>query len=176
MAEPVERGAIIDGEYRYGLWRYWDQSKPAAVFIMLNPSTADAEADDPTIRRCMGFARAWEYGGIEVVNLFAYRATDPLAFSCVTDPIGPRNDDAIKQFTTRNPASIIAAWGAVRPMFRARIATVMSAIRTTYGRELFCLGVTKDGSPRHPLYVRGDTRPEPWGESASAEPGEEPGR
>ena len=88
-------GAEFDptGAYRYSLWREWDARAPAVAFVMLNPSTADAARDDPTIRRCASFARSWGYGSLEVVNLFAYRASEPKRLRQTPDPIGPANDD-----------------------------------------------------------------------------------
>ncbi len=88
-------GADFDGTgaYRYSLWREWDSRRPIVAFVMLNPSTADAAKDDPTIRRCASFARSWGYGSLEVVNLFAYRASEPKRLRQTPDPIGPANDD-----------------------------------------------------------------------------------
>ncbi len=90
----MTKGAAFDstGTYRYALWREWDASAPRLGFVLLNPSTADAENDDPTLRRCMGFARAWGYGSLQIVNLFAYRATVPDALRWVADAVGPEND------------------------------------------------------------------------------------
>src|SRR5262249_14212908 len=96
--EEVRRAAVISdcGRYRYSLTRRWgDAAEPRALFVMLNPSTADAEQDDPTIRRCIGFAKAWGMGSLEVVNLYALRATDPAALLSAPDPIGPKNDTMI---------------------------------------------------------------------------------
>src|SRR5947209_16246810 len=104
--------AIFDstGTYRYSLWRQWSTDCPPVAFIMLNPSTADDRKDDPTIRRCIGFARAWGFGALEVVNLFAYRATDWSKLLEVDDPVGPENDDYIVQAVERCPC-VVAAWG-----------------------------------------------------------------
>ena len=90
----MNQGATISdcGRYRYGLWRIWNWQLPNAVFIMLNPSTADAETDDPTIRRCVGFARSWDLGGVHIANLFALRASDPGELANAQDPIGSAND------------------------------------------------------------------------------------
>lgn len=136
------RSAVISpcGQYRYRLDRRWGDG-PTLGFIMLNPSTADAEIDDATIRRCMGFARREGCGGIQVVNLFAYRATDPAHLLTVADPIGPENDLYVRSL--KGP--VVAAWGA-HPMAR----------KGFFGRHLLCLGKTKDGYPRHPLYVHRD--------------------
>jgi hypothetical protein len=92
--EPVEdgRGALLSecGQYRYRLWRLWDALAPVMVWVLLNPSTADADTDDPTVRKCVGFARAHRYGGVVLVNLFAWRATDPKQLRIVNDPVGPK--------------------------------------------------------------------------------------
>lgn len=89
------------GTYRYSLTRVWDESRPRVCFVMLNPSTADASANDPTIVRCRNFAYSWNYGSLEVVNLFAYRATNPRVLRTVQDPIGPENDRHIIEATAR---------------------------------------------------------------------------
>lgn len=159
-AEQVDSGANISdcGNYRYSLWRRWDYEQPSVLFIMLNPSTADAELDDPTIRRCMGFARDWGYGGVRVCNLYAWRATKPAALKEVLEPIGKWNDLSIAGGAL-DAGRIIAAWGAWPGPNPKRTARVQTLLR---GRNVEALGLTKDGSPRHPLYVRGDTEPIPY--------------
>jgi hypothetical protein len=150
----VRRDAIIDptGAYRYSLTREWDAALPRVCFCMLNPSTADALRDDPTIRRCIGFARSWGYGSLEVINLFAYRATSPGELRAADDPVGPQNDWHIGQAAGR-ASLIIVAWGA-HGSFLARDVPVAERLAGA-----LCLGMTRTGYPRHPLYVRGDTRP-----------------
>ena len=147
--------------WRYALWRTWDRKKPRAVFIGLNPSTADETEDDPTIRRCIGFARAWGCGGIRMVNVFAFRATKPKELAKAEDPIGPDNDywlGVIADVARTKEAPVVAAWGAHR-IGTDRIKT----IRFIFKRNIVvCLGRTKDGSPRHPLYVAGGTRLESY--------------
>jgi hypothetical protein len=138
-----------DRRYRYRLWRRWDRSRSVVLFVMLNPSTADGRRDDPTIRRCIGFARAWGFGGVEVVNLFAYRATDPRELGRVGDPVGPHNDRYIRR-AIRRSRLVVLAWGA-----RARARRLLSL------RRAHCLGLTRAGQPRHPLYLRGDLEPVP---------------
>lgn len=123
--------------------------------LMLNPSTADATLDDPTIRRCRGFAKGWGMGGLVVVNLFAFRATSPAALKSSADPVGPENDDAIHDAVVGSRA-VVAAWG-VHGRLLGRADQVLGLLREI-GREPMCLGVTKDGYPRHPLYVRRDAR------------------
>jgi hypothetical protein len=150
----LDKGAIIDetGTYRYLLWRIWDKSKSRVTFIMLNPSTADANIDDATIRRCVGFADSWGYGGMEVVNLFAYRATYPEALKICDDPIGPENDDYIGISAARSKM-IIAAWG-VNGGYLKRNEAVCKLLDTVH-----CIDITKDGHPKHPLYLKSDLKP-----------------
>lgn len=131
--------------YRYALWRTWDESKPYALFIGLNPSTADETEDDPTIRRCVGFAKAWGFGGLCVVNLFAYRATEPKDMMKAEDPIGPENDRWIKRLSA-DAGVIVAAWGN-SGSFLGRSWTVTRMIP-----NLTCLKLNKSGEPVHPLY------------------------
>jgi hypothetical protein len=149
----MERTAIIDQSkaYRYHLGRVWDPRIPQrCCFIMLNPSTADAEDDDPTIRRCVGFAKAWGFGGLDVLNLYAYRATDPSKLFGTKDAIGPDNDLWIRRKTTNLACQkVVGAWGAASwAQRRAR------EVRRLVPQEIFCLGHTKAGHPRHPLYAR----------------------
>jgi hypothetical protein len=156
--------AVIDatGTYRYHLGRQWNPLFPKrCCFIMLNPSTADAEIDDPTIRRCIGFAKAWGFGALDVVNLFAYRATDPkeLFLLAAGQAIGPDNDRWIRTVTgSAGCQLVVAAWGAHR-MAGHRGSKVTDLI----DRSMVCLGRTKDGYPRHPLYVPAAIEREPFG-------------
>lgn len=158
------------GKYRYRLERFWSGDH-ALPFIMLNPSTADASNDDPTIRRCMGFARDRGFGGIIVANLFAYRATSPADMKAAIDPIGPGNDTAttaLMKWAARAGVPIVAAWGAHGP-FRRRDVQVVS-LANLIGSRLVSLGTTKDGHPRHPLYVRSDQPFEPFPAQADTHP------
>lgn len=155
------KSAVIseDGKYRYSLLRVWGD-EPRATFVMLNPSTADAELDDPTIRRCVGFAKAWGCGGIEVVNLFAYRATIPLALYGVADPVGPENDRYIVEATTphKRIKFVVCAWGVVdKPLVDGRANFVKQLIGERYALEF-----TAGGHPRHPLYLRSGLMPQRW--------------
>lgn len=150
------------GRYRYTLYRRWDLSLPIVAFVMLNPSTADAQKDDPTIRRCIRFAQMWGNGGIVVVNLFALRATDPKALYAAEDPIGPENDMALVSATSGR--RVIAAWGA-HGSLRDRARRVMEILAD---RPMFALGLTKDGHPKHPPargreFVPYDAKPVPFG-------------
>lgn len=153
LAAACASSAVVSpcGRYRYRLSRQWCDGGPALGFLMLNPSTADASVDDPTIRRCMGFARRDGYGGIVVANLFAWRATDPRELRDVADPVGPDCDDFIRAM----PHDTVIAWGATRPRpdTASRIVHVAELIR---GKRTYHLGLTRDGACRHPLYVRAD--------------------
>jgi hypothetical protein len=150
------------GLYRYSLHRVWDQRSPVLPFVMLNPSTADAEVDDPTIRRCMGFAERDGFGGILVVNLFALRATKPEHLNHHPDPIGPEGDYWVLSTINACRVSgtpIVAAWGA-NPHAAVRGPGALSQ-----DADWRHLGLTKQGAPRHPLYVKGDQPLVPFGGS-----------
>jgi hypothetical protein len=145
------------GRYRYWLRRSWKTGGGGRVvcFVMLNPSTADHEADDPTVRRCMAFTRSWGFSALSVRNLFALRATDPAELLEADDPVGPSGDAELAAAGAAD--LVVAAWGASVPFGReARALEILAGV------PLHCLGLTKSGAPRHPLYVRGDTRPAPW--------------
>ncbi|MCC6428308.1 MAG: DUF1643 domain-containing protein [Phycisphaerales bacterium] len=161
MIAGVAYGAALSpcGKYRYELTRFWDGRKPAIAFVMLNPSTADAQVDDPTIRRCIGFAQAWGYGELRVYNLFALRATEPAELLGDTDPVGP--DNAAYLARAVKCERIVCAWGAAKMprnhQFHALLVT--DHLMGAESRSLHCLGYTADGSPRHPLYVAADMQP-----------------
>ncbi len=151
-------------QYRYQLARTWNPHPGQLImtWVMLNPSTADAFEDDPTIRRCMGFAKREGFDGIEVVNLFAYRATDPKVIQDLPLEIavGPDNDDYIRDTLARSHM-VVGAWGANPTRGRAKVVyeAVMENMLVT---GFYCLGRTKDGSPRHPLYVKATAAFELW--------------
>ncbi len=158
MSEPdlfMRRDANISHcrKYRYSLSREWDSTLPKACFIGLNPSTADALEDDPTIRRCIGFAKAWGFGGLIMVNLFAFRATKPPDMLKADDPIGPTNDETIARETSA-AGIVIAAWGADGG-HRGRDRAVIAALSV----PLHAIGLTQHGMPRHPLYMAGTSMP-----------------
>lgn len=149
--------------YRYTLTRDLGQlfpKKGTIVFVMLNPSTADQFQDDPTIRRCRGFATDWGFARLEVVNLYALRATNPKALFEANDPVGPANNDVILAAQER-AERVVVAWGAPKaPQKSQRVQEVVSGpLRDV---PLFCLGTTKDGAPRHPLYVPKAQGLVPW--------------
>lgn len=156
--ETIIKSANISpcGLYRYRLSRTWD-GRPPLTFVMLNPSVADGDVDDPTIRRCMGFARRENAGGVIVINLHAFRATDPSRLRDAADPFGPDNADwCVRTFDETRGAGmpIVAAWGAAGGDYGAERPFLESAARRR--ARLVCLGRTKSGAPRHPLYVRLD--------------------
>ena len=160
----IRREAVLSdcGRYRYSLVRRWASAGQPAQFVMLNPSTADDTLDDPTIRRCVGFARALDAAGLVVVNLYAYRATKPADLWQAEDPIGPDADTYLRLVARRaatQGAPLIAAWGANA---KADRVDHVRALVAEIGAELTALGVTKAGAPRHPLYLPATARPEPW--------------
>jgi hypothetical protein len=155
----VTKSAIISdcGFYRYLLTRVWDVDVPTVNFVMLNPSTADASEDDPTIRRCLGYAKSWDMGGLVVTNLFAFRATDPSELNHVADPIGKLND-AHLEAAAIGSSLVIRAWGNHGKLWsRGEIVhRMLMQIRRTHH-----LGLTRTGEPKHPLYLRNDLTPIP---------------
>lgn len=144
--------------YRYALWRVWDETRPLTLFIGLNPSTADETSDDPTIRRCIGFARDWGYGGVCVANLFAYRATYPADLKAAPDPVGPENDRWLRRLAGEAEL-VVAAWGNDGAhMGRSLIvADLLPGMK--------CLKTNRSGEPAHPLYQPGSARPLEWNPS-----------
>ena len=154
-------GAEFDpsGKYRYTLTRTWRRDLGRVVFVMLNPSTADHMKNDPTVTRCIGFAIDHDFGSLVVINLYAYRATDPKELNKKkVKPIGNMNDE----WTIREAACadmVVAAWG-VNPMASQRAARVVELLSP---RTLHCLRTTKAGAPKHPLYVPKVTRFQIWG-------------
>jgi len=170
-------------KYRYTLWREWHKGESLPMcrdcadrdgvcydgkkcdrteyvqFIGLNPSTADEVKDDPTIRRCIGFAKAWGYGSLCMTNIFAFRATDPEVMKLESDPVGMGNDTYILN-CAKQAGIVVAAWGThgshndredwVKKMF------------FDCGIKLYHLGLNSDGSPKHPLYLRKDLKPIPF--------------
>lgn len=148
------------GLYRYRLSRKW-RADPDCVFVMLNPSTADAAQDDPTIRKCIGYSKAWGYGGLVVVNLFAYRDTDPDAMKRYKVPVGPDNDRHLLEVTREAPL-VVCAWGkGGAHQGRGR---EVEKLLTEGGVRLHALELNGDGSPKHPLYLAGDLKPFLWKE------------
>lgn len=192
MNDYINKGAIISacGNYRYRLWREWrlhprpaqwrmwtdDDGAPvldgagqqlgeplSCVFVMLNPSTADGDQDDPTIRRCVAYAKAWGYDRMEVVNLFAWRSTEPRTVLSMTgektDPVGPDNRLHVRR-AIGDAGIVVCAWGAHGGHID-QDETMLGWIEED-GGEPHALRVTKDGFPAHPLYLPSDLRPTPY--------------
>lgn len=162
----MKRAASIEGIYRYTLSRQWDETKPGIAWVMLNPSTADGIDDDPTIRRCLSFSDRWGFGTMNVVNLFALRATDPkhlvetFSLAC-EDVVGPKNDAAISHVASISSV-VVLAWGTHPFAVRSgRVNDVWRLIAPMPNAKV-CLGVTQNGSPRHPLYLADDTKVKHW--------------
>lgn len=134
--------------YRYQLWRRWGEiTEPYCMFIGLNPSTADEIKDDPTVRRCINYAKTWGYGSLCMTNIFAFRATDPKEMMKSKDPVGPENDIFLKE-SAKNAGIIIAAWGK-DGKYKNREKEIIKTIK-----NLHCLKINGDGSPSHPLYLK----------------------
>lgn len=162
MTEDERSGAIISdcGSYRYHLWRRWDETLPTMVWVMMNPSTADASEDDPTIRRCIGFAKREGCGGISVRNVFALRATNPDELLKHHDPFGPDNESHLLAARNCHLMSVLVlGWGAKIKRLawayqKASACLVMQSPK--------CFGTTKGGDPRHPLYLPGNAELIDW--------------
>lgn len=159
-----KQGSLFDGggaffspcrTWRYVLWRVWDSRKARCVFIGLNPSTADETEDDPTIRRCVGFARRWGFGGIVMLNIFAFRATDPRDLKKAEDPVGPQNDEILWRYHDLKGLTV-ACWGSHGDFMRRgkKVAKLLVGMR--------CFGLTAAGHPKHPLYLRADSETVPF--------------
>lgn len=143
-------------DYRYTLWREWDMHNPTyAMFIGLNPSTADEVQDDPTVRRCIRFAKEWGYGALCMMNAFSYRATDPVVMKAQAAPVGADNDRWLVEIA-QGASIIIAAWG-VHGVHHGRSDKVRQLLDGN--TKLHCLGRTKAGLPKHPLYLAANTQP-----------------
>jgi hypothetical protein len=159
LSRLPRNAAVISscGRFRYLLTRHIGAGKTVATFIMLNPSTADAFFDDPTIRKCRGFARRWECGTLRVINLFAVRATDPAAVRLAHDPVGPENMNWVNLVVSASVAEphrlgpVVCAWG-INGTFMDQDVSMFSQLNCL-GILPAALGVTTHGHPRHPLYV-----------------------
>lgn len=167
-------GAVFSecDRYRYVLWRRWNATKPMVLFIALNPSTADETVNDPTMRRCIGFAQAWGYGGMIVANIFAYRATQPTVLKQAADPVGPEGDRWISVLCQHvlaqpklgkrqaNGKAIILGWGN-HGKWLGRDRTTLQLIDSLVLKP-YCLAITKQGQPSHPLYLSKSLKPIPY--------------
>ncbi len=154
------KSAIISdcGAYRYSLSRIWDESLPAVAFIMCNPSTADSENDDPTIRRCIAYAKQWGYGALLVGNMYAFRATNPKELLADKDISGPKNMYYLIEVVSMCDM-VVCAWGNNAP-YITTVSLTTSFLKTI--KPLYHLGLTKQGQPKHPLYLKKDLVPIPW--------------
>ena len=162
--KAIKSGASLSPcrAWRYKLSRCWSRSGPLIAFIGLNPSTADEFNDDPTVRHCIGFARRWGFGGMYMLNVFAFRSTNPRALKTVADPIGPRNDAALLT-TCRRCDMVVACWGMWGGLFDRHQAVVELLGKI----PIHCLGMTQGGRPKHPLYLRSTTAPVPLARCAA---------
>ncbi|MEO8241512.1 MAG: DUF1643 domain-containing protein [bacterium] len=147
-----------DSRYRYALTRVW-AAGPRVLFVMLNPSTATEVQNDPTVERCERRARALGYGSFAVANIFAFRATDPRVMRAEPDPVGPENDRTILNLAGQADR-IICAWGSHGSHLDR--GQVMEKLLRATDRELFHLGLTQAGQPRHPLYISYSQQPALW--------------
>jgi len=148
----TESGATFSPcrRWRYLLWRRWDAAKPAANFLMLNPSTADEVKLDPTCARARDYAERWGYGALVVTNVFAFRNTDPARMKAAQDPVGPGNDAAIVR-AAREAGIVVCAWGN-HGGFLGRSTQVLEKLKAN-GIRLHALRVNAGGEPAHPLYL-----------------------
>jgi hypothetical protein len=139
-------------KYRFTLWRTWDETKPYAMFIGLNPSTADETQNDPTVTRCINYAKSWGYGGLCMTNIFAYRATQPEDMMSEKKPIGDENDASILN-SAKEAGVVVAAWGN-DGSYMGRSKQVKKLVQ-----NLHCINMNASGEPTHPLYQKADLKP-----------------
>jgi hypothetical protein len=165
LKSDVRSTAVFGGPadcYRYRLVRTWDDAKPHAMFVMMNPSTADPLVDDPSVAKCGRFARAWHYGGLYVGNTFAYRATDKKRLRTIPDPVGPENDRHLIEMA-RSAAIVIFAYGQPgHATLLPRGRTLAKLLIDKAGIRPHVLRLSKDGIPCHPLYLPESLVPAPW--------------
>lgn len=153
-----EIGAVLrsDEQYRYHLWREWDESLPTVAWIMANPSTADGFSSDPTIDRVYGYSDRCGYGSFVVANLFAHRSSDPSDLDDVEDPVGPRNDEILQNIASKADL-VVGAWGSPGDRY-GRPQEVLKML----DEEVHALTVLDSGNPGHPLMKDGDLEPSPY--------------
>ncbi|MDX1803927.1 MAG: DUF1643 domain-containing protein [Alcanivorax sp.] len=157
MTDTLTRSANFSRcrHYRYALWRHWGCGDDFMLLVGLNPSTADHRQDDPTIRRCIGFARDWGYSGLCVANLFAFRATYPKDLFAADEPVGPKNDQWLRRLS-RQADLVVAAWGNLgHHLDRARQVSRQLP-------EMQAIRVNRSGDPAHPLYLPRHLKARPW--------------
>jgi len=144
--------------YRYMLWRQFLERGETVLFVLLNPSTADEIKNDPTITRLEGYAKAWGFARLVVVNLFAYRATMPSDLKFAPEPVGPDNDEWIVRMASKSKL-VICGWGNHGKYMKRNHAVLDLLKNAGHGDKLHCLKKNKDGSYGHPLYLRADLKP-----------------
>lgn len=151
----MKKGAYISSckKYRYQLYRSWDPKKKLCSFIMLNPSTADDKIDDPTIRRCIGYAKKFGFGSMYVINLFAYRTPNKNILKEINDPIGPENDKIVEEIANKSDIIILAQGNDGK--YKNRSKEILNKLsKNRY--KIYCLKLSKLNEPCHPLYLRYD--------------------
>ncbi len=169
----MRKGAEIRNNHRYKLWRIWDEQSPLLGWVMLNPSTADASVDDATIRKCMGFARRWDFGGIIVANLFSWRATNPAElYSVDADRLNGSSSDQRLLELARDCGQVVVGWGAHGARWPRRVREVSDLLHfQRNGAQISHLGLTKAGEPKHPLYIPYVQAPEAWAAAGAPDTG-----
>lgn len=152
-------------QYRYTLHRIWSEKKPFVMFVGLNPSTADERKNDPTVTRCIKFASDWGYGGMVMMNIFAYRSTNPQILYKLEDPVGDENDHYIAKIAGE-AGLIVTAWGN-HGAHKGRGDEVLSMLMAMDGAsgKVHHLGLTGEGQPKHPLYLKAAEKPRMWTEA-----------
>lgn len=164
----VDSGAEISDcrRYRYSLWRLWTNQgfSNCVAFIGLNPSTADEIDNDMTITKCIGFAERWGFGGVYMLNLYCFRATQPLDLVQSDDPIGKYADQIFSGYRFHKTPLVVAAWGSLTTRWRVRLQwqSRITRVLRQIDRPVLCLGKTSDGSPRHPSRIAYATEREPF--------------
>jgi hypothetical protein len=164
LPEHVKGTAVFGGtadEYRYRLSRVWG-TEPRVLFVMMNPSTADPEVDDPTVAKCRRFAVKWGYGGMHVGNTFAYRATDQNRLTEVDDPVGPENDGHILAMAADSQLVVFAYGQPKHRRLKTRGITLAQLLLRRGGIHPHILRLSKNGTPWHPLYLPETLKPIPW--------------
>jgi hypothetical protein len=165
LKHAINSTAVFGGPsdcYRYRLTRSWDAEKPHAMFVMMNPSTADPQADDPTVAKCGRFARAWQYGGIFVGNTFAYRATDQKRLMKGPDPVGPENDTHLIEMAKEAAIVIFSSGQPCHATLRPRGLALARLLMKEEGVTPHTLRLAKNGTPWHPLYLPETLKPVVW--------------
>jgi hypothetical protein len=159
-AVALKTGASFspDRKYRWSLFRLWQPASPLACYVLLNPSTADESENDPTVERCQVRAMNAGFGGLIVVNIFAWRSTDPAVLYTLPDPVGPENDAAIVRAVQQSKL-VVCGWG-MHGDLRGRGREVEKLIRSA-GKVPHALRINSDGSPKHPLYLSYKLEPKP---------------